>query len=87
MTAVALRPDDLVWHDIDGDVIVLDTQENVYLSLSGSGALVWRRLAEGATQVDLRDLLVTNYGISTDQADADVNAFLQMLRDRSLLAS
>jgi hypothetical protein len=80
-----LRAIDLVWHEIDGDVVILDSQQSLYLSLSGSGALVWKRLSQGADLAELEALLTETYGISEADAHTDVLAFLQMLRNHDLL--
>ncbi len=40
-----LRTDDLEWREIDSDIVVLDGRDATYLTLNGSGALLWRMLA------------------------------------------
>jgi DNA-binding GntR family transcriptional regulator len=82
-----LRKDDLDWREIDDEIVVLDTRDAVYLSVQGSGALVWRLLAESATKDSLIEALVEKYGVDSTRATADVDAFLATLNDRGLLAS
>lgn len=84
---LCLRKDDLDWREIDDEIVVLDTRDAVYLSVQGSGALVWRLLAESATKDSLIEALVKKYGIDSTRATADVDAFLATLNDRGLLAS
>jgi hypothetical protein len=82
-----LRTDDLDWREIDDEIVALDTRDSVYLAVQGSGALVWRLLAESTTRGRLVEALVERYGIDSTRATVDVDAFLATLNDRGLLAS
>lgn len=80
-----LRQDGLTWQEAGDDIVVLDLSGSVYLKLSGSGRLLWERLADGATEADLADLLVETYSIDHELAATDVAAFVSDLRTRELL--
>jgi hypothetical protein len=82
-----LRTDDLDWRELDDEIVALDTRDSVYLAVQGSGALVWRLLAQSTTRDSLVEALVEKYGIDSTRATADVDAFLATLSDRGLLAS
>ena len=84
---LCLRKDDLDWRDIDDEIVALDTRDATYLAVRGSGALVWRLLAESTTRDRLVGALVEEYGIDSTQATADVDVFLSTLNDRGLLAA
>jgi hypothetical protein len=65
---------------------VLDLNGSVYLKLSGSGRMLWERLVQPVSEVDLVDALVDAYGITRDRAAADVHGFVADLQRRNLLA-
>lgn len=52
---------------------------NGMLSLNGSGALLWKRLEQGADREDLADVLTAEYDVSRQQALADVDEFYDIL--------
>ena len=52
---------------------------NGLLSLNGSGALLWKRLEQGADREDLADVLTAEYDVSRQQALADVDEFYDIL--------
>ena len=82
----ALRDQDISWTPTDDDlVVVMDLRTSRYLSLNSSAATLWTMLAEGANHGSLVDGLVERYGLSASSAAADVDAFLDVLRDRELL--
>jgi Coenzyme PQQ synthesis protein D (PqqD) len=75
----------VTWREVDGEVVAVDVNTAEYLTMNGSGALLWRALASGATEEELASTLVGTYEISSDQADTDVDLFLRVLRDRGLV--
>ena len=74
------------WRDIDGEIVALALEELRYMTLKGTGALLWRRLADGTTAHELVQLLSDRYGIDRERAAGDVDAFLTELRARGLLS-
>jgi hypothetical protein len=81
-----LRQTELTWHVAGDDVVVLDLQGSVYLTLNGSARVLWERLSEPCEEADLVAALVAAYGIEESRAAADVADFLADLRRRDLLA-
>jgi hypothetical protein len=86
MSAVMrLRGRDVSWRTVDGEVIVLDGRNWAYLSVNGSGQLLWSLLADGATEAELADELVREYALDHAQARQDVSEFVRALREHDLL--
>jgi hypothetical protein len=85
--SLCLRARDLHWREIGDEIVALDLRGAVYLSLQGSGAFLWRQLAESTTRDGLVQALVETYGIETTRAANDVDKFLATLNDRGLLGS
>ncbi len=82
---IRLRQDDLEWREIEGEIVVLDLRRSTYLAVNRIGALLWPRLAAGATREALLQRLVDDFGIQRSTAEHDVDAFLQELREQELL--
>ena len=87
MTQLRLRGADLAWQDLDGDIVALEPTASVYLTTNPSGALLWRLLARGTTHDELVGALVEAYGLPAADAAQDVDAFVEDLRTRELLAA
>jgi hypothetical protein len=83
---LGLRSDNLTWREVGDEVVVLDLSSSTYLAVNGSGAVLWKALAEGASAGELQDTLMRQYDIEADTARRDVGAFLDDLRSRGLLA-
>lgn len=80
-----LRRDGLDWRAVDGEIVVLDSTESVYLSLNGSGAVLWAALANGATRNELLERLRSEFDVGREVAEHDLDQFLTDMRERRLL--
>lgn len=80
-----LRAHDITWREIDGDLVILDLRSSTYMTTNASGAVLMKELTEERTDDELVQTLVDAYGITQDQAEADVRSFIQVLTDGGLL--
>ncbi|HEY4929189.1 MAG TPA: PqqD family protein [Acidimicrobiales bacterium] len=80
-----LRDAAISWREVDGEVIALDVESGEYLSLNGSGRILWMALVEPVSIEELGKLLTEQFGVSADIASADASAFVSDLVERSLL--
>ena len=82
-----LNPFAIMAEQFDGTGLIFDPNTNAAMSLNKTGVYLWRRVKEGATESEMASELVQRYsGVTEEQAAADVKAFLQELRNRSLLS-
>ena len=58
---------------------------NGMLTLNESGVLLWKALEKGADRTGLAEALTAEYEVSTEQALADVDAFLEKLSQAGCL--
>jgi len=80
-----LRSADLRWEAVEGDLLVLDVRNELYLEVNRSGALLWELLARGTSRTELVDRLVRVYDLPPERAVADVDRLLEELSARDLL--
>ena len=84
-STVRLRRSDLVWREIEHEVVALDLTSSNYLAVNESGAVLWSALAEGASETELAKLLMDRFGLDAEQADRDVGTFLAALDAQGFL--
>ena len=82
---IRLRKDAVAWREVDGEVIALGLESSTYFGTNSSGAVLWRRLAEGTTRAELVSELMTTFELGQGRAETDVDAFLDDLTSRGLL--
>jgi Coenzyme PQQ synthesis protein D (PqqD) len=67
------------------ETLVLDPENDQYVRLNEAGAGLWQVLERPAQVQELSDALAREWGISAEQADRDVAAFLDSLAERGLV--
>lgn len=82
---VTARQDGVVSQYVDGELLILDTATARYLTLNATGARLWADLAAGTTVDGLQGLLQSEFGAPPEEAERDVQEFLDSLRALSLL--
>ena len=80
-----LRASDVTWREIDGDLVILDLRSSTYFTANASASVLMRELAEERTDAQLQASLVDEYGITPEEAEADVNSFVDSLAHAGLL--
>lgn len=58
---------------------------NGMIKLNETGVFCWNCLGKGISEDDLQEALMSEYDIPREQAAADVDAFLDMLREAGCL--
>jgi hypothetical protein len=74
--AIRVRPRDLAWRRAGDEIVVLDLAASAYHALNVSAALLWERMAGGATASELTRVLVSSFGLTSAAATQDVSRFL-----------
>jgi hypothetical protein len=82
---IKLRRDSLFWREMEGEIVALDATGSEYFSANATGASLWKRLEQGATQEELVEELCRRYRVEREEAEADVHAFLEQLSAEGLL--
>jgi hypothetical protein len=80
-----LRSDDLEWREVGGEIVILDLKSSNYLALNDTGALLWKLLAGGASEEELRNALTAEFDVDEATSVGDVAEFLTALRSKGLL--
>jgi hypothetical protein len=76
---------EVVWREVGDELIVLHMSTATYLTINGSGRMLWKRLSDGASRADLVTVLMDEYEIDDGQASTDVDEFVSSMRACDLL--
>lgn len=81
---------ELVTRNIAGDTILVPVGRTVYEAnglfvLNELGAFVWERLPEADTREQLLEAILEEYEVPVEQAEKDLNEFLDQLEKMGIL--
>jgi hypothetical protein len=83
--ASVLSRRDVLWRDVQGEVVILDQDGGLILGLNGTGARVWGLLDGARPLADIAAELAAVHELPSSQIESDVLAFARELLERGLV--
>jgi hypothetical protein len=81
------NPFAIMAEQFDGSGLVFDPETNAAVSINKTGVFLWNLLKDGRSEQEMAAAILEHYdGVTPEKADADVRAFLDGLRERSLIS-
>ena len=84
MSQISVRPDQLS-SDLDGETILLHMTSGLYYGLNDVGARIWSLIQTPQTLASLRETLLSEYDVTSDVCDQELNALLTDLNAAELI--
>ena len=77
--------ENFVLREVAGSWVIIPIGEksvdfNGMMNLNESGVLLWRKLEEGAEKKDLISVLTSEYDVSAEVAETDIDSFIDVLK-------
>jgi hypothetical protein len=82
---IRLRTDRISFVEVDGRQLILDARRSVYYAVNETALHLWSALRKGATEAELRRMLIDDHGAGEEEAAIDIAKFLKQLDDHGLL--
>lgn len=79
------RAPGVLLREIDGELLLLNTDTDSYFGLNPSGASMYQHLADGATIQDTIKAICADYSISDEVVTNDLETLVDQLLARGLL--
>ena len=71
--------------DLEGEAVILSLKSGAYYGLNAVGASIWNLLQEPRTVSEIRDTLLAEYEVESEQCDRELLALLQQLEAEGLI--
>lgn len=82
---VLQRRNDLLFNEIDGEVVMLSVENSEYYGMDKVGSRIWELIQHPITLKDLVYKLMGEYEINEEQCISDTISFLNKLNNKKLL--
>ena len=76
---------DIVWRELDGEVVILNLATGYYYGLEGAGNDIWRLLIEHGSTDKVVEVLAEEYDVDTARLKGDVHALVDDLARKSIV--
>jgi hypothetical protein len=63
--------------EVDGEILLLDTETNLIHQLNRTASFIWRKCQEGASAGEIAESLAENFDVEEDKARADVERAIE----------
>lgn len=71
--------------DLDGEVVILETNKGIYYGLDAVGACIWNQLHQRTTLANIRDAVLQEYDVDLATCERDLITLIQSLSSNSLV--
>ena len=78
-------PPQVISRLVGDETVLLDLESGTYFGLDGVAKRIWEAVGEGLTVGEIADIIVSEYEVEQDQAQADTSEFVGDLVERGLL--
>lgn len=78
-------PDDVMSRELNGEAVLLDLRSGHYFGLNATGARIWAALKDGLAPEQIPQIIVEDFDVTLERAQADVDAFIATLIQRGLI--
>lgn len=76
--------DSVAMSELDGGAALLDLERNIYFSLNGTGAVIWKAIEKPSSMDDVCSAVAEQFVVSVDQCRSDVTRLIGQLMDAKL---
>ena len=77
---------DVVWRELDGEVVILNLATGNYYGLEGAANEMWRLLVQHGSTEEVADIMGREFDVERHQLIQDLDALVQDLARRSIVS-
>lgn len=86
-TAPLVRSEAVVFTELEGEVVMLDTEGGQYYELDSIGSRIWMLLEDRPSMAKLKDALTAEFDVDEETCRVDLADFIENLAKLGLVAS
>lgn len=85
ITSEILISDEVVYRNLDGEIVLLNLKTNDYCGLDNVGSRIWQLISQHKSLERVRDELIKEFDVEKEKCTEDVLNFIKMLQDKDLI--
>lgn len=80
MSGVPIRAPEFIWHNIQGEVVLLNPHEGKYFGLNHVGCSFWEKIDGKRSIEDIINLLLGEYDVQRDVLESDIETLISEMK-------
>jgi hypothetical protein len=77
--------DNVVWRDLDGEIVILNLTSGVYFSVDGVGTRIWILMSEQVAPEEIVRQLIAEFEVEEAQLRSDMESLVKDLAGQGLI--
>ncbi len=75
----------VLWREVDGEIVLLDTKKGLYYGIEGTGTQIWRHMQENLTLQQIMDAIANEVDVQKETLINDLRQFSEKLMKAGLI--
>lgn len=84
-TTLLKRGEDYIYNNVDGELVMMNINTGLYISVNDTGKEIWTLLEEPRTLDYILNEIGKLYNVSPEQCETDVVPFMRSMLERKLI--
>ncbi len=85
MNSLCRQVNGLMEREVDGEVLLLDTESNLIHQLNRTASFIWRKCQEGLSPGEIAEALAKDFDVEEDKIQEDVRRAIDRFRALELI--
>ena len=82
---ILTRSDEYLSHEVDNEMVMMNVNNGLYVSLNETGKSIWLILEEPKSVDEIIENLAADYQVTTEQCKNDTLPFIEKLIDKKIV--
>ena len=87
LTTAVIRKPDVIFTDMDGDVVAINIDKGEYYGIGGIGSRIWVLLENNITIQGIVDAICSEYEVDEETCTSDTIKFINELMENGMVVS
>ena len=85
MGVLLTKNPEILWKEIDGEVVLLNPKSGDYFGLNSVGASFWERVGDGGSMDDITTILLEEFEVEEAILRNDLEDLIKKMEEKNLL--
>jgi hypothetical protein len=85
MDIVLTRSDEYLHHEVDNEIVMMNINSGLYISLNETGKSIWLILEEPKSLDEIMENLAVEYNVTAEQLKKDTVPFIEKLVEKKII--